>query len=88
MQSFLQHWKEFSSSNCLQSTGLGTGRKKVLLGEEEFTKRCHAAKSEENNWCQAKHGVNRIATILQDDIPMQVKNTNFEGLRQSCLWGL
>lgn len=46
MQPFVQHWKEFSSSSRLQHMGLGTGRKKVVLGEEEFIKCCHSAKGE------------------------------------------
>lgn len=51
LQPFVQSWKEFSSSSHLQSTGLGTGRKHALLGEEEFIKCCHAAKGKENIWC-------------------------------------
>jgi len=51
MQPFVQYWIEVSSSSHLESTGLGTGRKHALLGEEEFIKCCHAAKGKENIWC-------------------------------------
>lgn len=53
-QPFVQYWKEAFSSSYLQSTGLGADREQVLLGEQEFIKRCHAAKDKES-FCARCH---------------------------------